>query len=103
MLGDFNLSNLLAVAGVLGALSGDIQKWLIALNAAKPAVGRMHKFSANEKATVVKCTNTLFQIELGKEVKGVKVGITYTNLEYFSPKLKEYIVRKKITRLEFLK
>ena len=42
-------------------------------------------------------------IELGKEVKGVKVGITYTNLEYFSPKLKEYIVRKKITRLEFLK
>ena len=42
-------------------------------------------------------------IELGKEVKGVKVGITYTNLEYFSPKLKEYIVRKKITGLEFLK
>ena len=42
-------------------------------------------------------------IELGKEVKGVKVGITYTNLEYFSPKLKEHIVRKKITRLEFLK
>ncbi|TCP26901.1 hypothetical protein EV195_102243 [Tenacibaculum skagerrakense] len=41
-------------------------------------------------------------IELGKEVKGVKVGITYTNLEYFSPKLKKYIVRKKITRLEFL-
>lgn len=42
-------------------------------------------------------------IELGKEVKGIKVGVSYTNLEYFSPKLKEYIVRKKITRLEFLK
>ncbi|MFY7671561.1 hypothetical protein ACOSP6_10805 [Tenacibaculum sp. MEBiC06402] len=41
-------------------------------------------------------------IELDKDVKGVKVGVSYTNLEYFSPKLKEYIVRKKITRLEFL-
>lgn len=41
-------------------------------------------------------------IDLGKDVKGVQVRVAYTNLEYFSPKLKEYIVRKKITRLEFL-
>ncbi|MCH2031995.1 MAG: hypothetical protein MK202_03140 [Tenacibaculum sp.] len=41
-------------------------------------------------------------IDLGNDVKGTKVGVSYTNLEYFSPKLKEYIVRKKITRLEFL-
>ena len=35
-------------------------------------------------------------------VKGKKVNVTYENIEFFSPKLKEYITRKKITKIEFL-
>ncbi|MCW9029652.1 MAG: UDP-N-acetylmuramoyl-L-alanyl-D-glutamate--2,6-diaminopimelate ligase [Kangiella sp.] len=53
LLGHFNLSNLLAVAGSLGVLFGDISKWIVALNAAKAVPGRMQSFSASGKATVV--------------------------------------------------
>lgn len=53
LLGDFNLSNLLAVAGVLGATIGDMNKWLIALNASQPVVGRMQSFIKPEKPMVV--------------------------------------------------
>ncbi|NVJ65589.1 MAG: UDP-N-acetylmuramoyl-L-alanyl-D-glutamate--2,6-diaminopimelate ligase [Gammaproteobacteria bacterium] len=53
LLGDFNLSNLLAVAGILGALQGDLHKWLVALNAAKPVMGRMQQFSKDGLATLV--------------------------------------------------
>ncbi len=53
LLGDFNLSNLLAVAGVLGALLGDIHKWIVALNGAKPVIGRMQQFSNGQEATLV--------------------------------------------------
>ena len=41
-------------------------------------------------------------IELEKKAKGKSVKVSYENIEYFSPKLKEYIVRKKITKVEFL-
>lgn len=34
--------------------------------------------------------------------KGKQVKLFFENVELFSPKLKEYIVRKKITKLEFL-
>lgn len=53
LLGDFNLSNLLAVAGVLGVLLGDAHKWLVALNATKPVLGRMQQFSKETLATLV--------------------------------------------------
>lgn len=53
LLGDFNLSNILAVASVLGALTGDIHKWIIALNAAKAVTGRMQHFSTLNKPSVV--------------------------------------------------
>lgn len=53
LLGDFNLSNLLAVAGVLGATIGDMNKWLIGLNAAQPVVGRMQSFVQTDKPMVV--------------------------------------------------
>ena len=36
-------------------------------------------------------------------VKGMKVKITYKNIEWYSPKIKEYIARKEITGIEFLK
>ncbi len=53
LLGDFNVSNLLAVASVLGALQGDIHKWLVALNAAKPVIGRMQQFTKENLAALV--------------------------------------------------
>lgn len=53
LLGNFNLSNLMAVAGALGVMLGDSQKWIIALNSAKAVPGRMQKFSAAGKPTVV--------------------------------------------------
>ncbi|MRX27427.1 UDP-N-acetylmuramoyl-L-alanyl-D-glutamate--2,6-diaminopimelate ligase [Kangiella sp. HZ709] len=53
LLGDFNLSNLLAVAGILGSIEGDLNKFLVALNAAKPVKGRMQQFSCKNAATFV--------------------------------------------------
>ncbi|WP_417446905.1 UDP-N-acetylmuramoyl-L-alanyl-D-glutamate--2,6-diaminopimelate ligase [Kangiella sp.] len=53
LLGHFNLSNLLAVAASLGEMFGDIDKWIVALNAAKAVPGRMQNFTASSKATVV--------------------------------------------------
>ncbi len=53
LLGHFNLANLLAVSGALGELFGDINKWIVALNAAKAVPGRMQNFTASGKATVV--------------------------------------------------
>lgn len=53
LLGHFNLSNLLAVASALGFLFGDINKWIVALNAAKAVPGRMQSFTKAGKATVV--------------------------------------------------
>ena len=53
LIGEFNVSNLLAVAGTLGALFGDINRWIVALNEAKAVPGRMHKFSGENKATVI--------------------------------------------------
>lgn len=41
-------------------------------------------------------------IELEDKSKGKKVEVSYKNIEFFSPKLKEYIVKKTITKLEFL-
>ncbi|MFD0993047.1 hypothetical protein [Tenacibaculum geojense] len=38
-------------------------------------------------------------IEKYNKVKGTEVQVYYKNLEVFSPKLKEYIVRKKISKL----
>lgn len=53
LLGHFNLSNLLAVTGALGVLFGDINRWIVALNAAKAVPGRMQSFAAPGKPTVV--------------------------------------------------
>lgn len=53
LLGQFNLSNLMAVAGALGVMLGDSHKWIIALNSANPVPGRMQQFSAPGKPTVV--------------------------------------------------
>ncbi|GAA0200259.1 UDP-N-acetylmuramoyl-L-alanyl-D-glutamate--2,6-diaminopimelate ligase [Kangiella japonica] len=53
LLGQFNLSNLMAVAGALGAMLGDSNKWIVALNSARSVPGRMHQFNAKDKATVV--------------------------------------------------
>lgn len=53
LLGQFNLSNLMAVAGALGAMLGDSNKWIVALNSARSVPGRMHQFNADGKATVV--------------------------------------------------
>lgn len=53
LLGKFNLSNLMAVAGALGVMLGDSHKWIVALNSAHAVPGRMQKFSAPSKATVV--------------------------------------------------
>ena len=41
-------------------------------------------------------------LELGKKAKGKKVKVFYEDIEYFSPKLQEYIVRKKVSKVEFL-
>lgn len=53
LLGQFNLSNLMAVAGALGVMLGDSHKWIVALNSAHAVPGRMQKFSAPGKPTVV--------------------------------------------------
>ncbi|WP_251358012.1 UDP-N-acetylmuramoyl-L-alanyl-D-glutamate--2,6-diaminopimelate ligase [Kangiella sp. TOML190] len=53
LLGDFNLSNLLAVAAILGCLNGDLHKWIVALNGVKPVLGRMQQFAKADKATLV--------------------------------------------------
>ncbi|GAA4363190.1 UDP-N-acetylmuramoyl-L-alanyl-D-glutamate--2,6-diaminopimelate ligase [Kangiella marina] len=53
LLGDFNLSNLMAVAGALGVMLGDSHKWIVALNSANAVPGRMQQFSAHDKPTVV--------------------------------------------------
>ncbi|WP_223669460.1 UDP-N-acetylmuramoyl-L-alanyl-D-glutamate--2,6-diaminopimelate ligase [Kangiella shandongensis] len=53
LLGQFNLSNLMAVAGALGVMLGDSHKWIVALNSAHAVPGRMQKFSATGKPTVV--------------------------------------------------
>ncbi len=53
LLGDFNLSNLLAVTGILGVLFGDVHKWIVALNGAKAATGRMQRFTKEGLATLV--------------------------------------------------
>ena len=53
LLGQFNLSNLMAVAGALGVMLGDSHKWIIALNSADAVPGRMQQFSAENKPTVV--------------------------------------------------
>ena len=53
LLGQFNLSNLMAVAGALGVMLGDSHKWIIALNSADAVPGRMQQFSADSKPTVV--------------------------------------------------
>ena len=37
-----------------------------------------------------------------KKIKNLKVNLSYKNVELFSPKLKEYIVRKQITKIEYL-
>ena len=37
-----------------------------------------------------------------ENVKGIKVRLTYSNLELYSPQLKEYIVRKQISKIEYL-
>ncbi len=36
------------------------------------------------------------------KIKNLKVKVSYKNLEIYSPKLKEYIVRKQITKIEYL-
>lgn len=41
-------------------------------------------------------------LELDGKVKGKSVKVFFENIEFFSPKMQEYIVRKKITKLEFL-
>ena len=53
LLGQFNLSNLMAVAGALGIMLGDSNKWIVALNSALAVPGRMQKFKVSNKATVV--------------------------------------------------
>lgn len=53
LLGQFNLSNLMAVAGALGVMLGDSHKWIVALNSAHAVPGRMEQFVAPGKATVV--------------------------------------------------
>ncbi|MGB0892730.1 MAG: hypothetical protein ACPGUU_10285 [Flavobacteriaceae bacterium] len=37
-----------------------------------------------------------------KRIKNLKVKVSYNNIEMFSPKLQEYIIRKKITKIEYL-
>ena len=37
-----------------------------------------------------------------KNIKNLKVRILYTNVEMFSPKLQEYVIRKQITKIEYL-
>ena len=37
-----------------------------------------------------------------KKPKNLKVEVTYINVEIYSPKLKEYVVRKQITGIEYL-
>lgn len=41
-------------------------------------------------------------LDLDKKALKKKVKVYYSNMEFFSPKLKEYVIRKKITKLEFL-
>ncbi|AOE50470.1 UDP-N-acetylmuramoyl-L-alanyl-D-glutamate--2,6-diaminopimelate ligase [Kangiella sediminilitoris] len=53
LLGQFNLSNIMAVAGALGAMLGDSHKWIVALNSANSVPGRMQKFSGTGKPTIV--------------------------------------------------
>ena len=53
LLGHFNLANLLAVAAALGALFGDIQKWIVGLNAVKAVPGRMQQLGGGEQPLVV--------------------------------------------------
>ena len=37
-----------------------------------------------------------------RKVKKIKVKVSYKNIEVYSPKLKEYIIRKQITEIEYL-
>ena len=37
-----------------------------------------------------------------KKIKNLKVKLSYINVELYSPKLKEYIVRKQISKIEYL-
>lgn len=37
-----------------------------------------------------------------KRPKNLKVNVSYVNVEIYSPKLKEYVVRKQITEIEYL-
>tara|TARA_R110002073_G_scaffold15953_2_gene62076 strand:- start:5609 stop:6229 length:621 start_codon:yes stop_codon:yes gene_type:complete len=37
-----------------------------------------------------------------RKVKNIKVKVSYKNIEVYSPKLKEYIVRKQVTEIEYL-
>jgi len=51
--GEFNVSNLLAVAGVLKALKWDDEKITIALSGATPVPGRMERFGHDKQGPVV--------------------------------------------------
>ena len=37
-----------------------------------------------------------------ERIKGIKVKLTYINIEIYSPQLNEYIVRKQISKIEYL-
>ena len=37
-----------------------------------------------------------------KKIKNLKVKLSYINVELYSPKLKEYIVRKQVSKIEYL-
>ena len=39
---------------------------------------------------------------ISKNIKNLKVKVSYTTIELYSPKLKEYIVRKQISKIEYL-
>ncbi len=79
--------------------------------------GKIKKVSGNELYVIeVKETSGMTQkllwlsnfegsdqlLALGKKRRGKSVRIFYENIEYFSPKLQEYIIRKKVLKVEFL-
>ena len=80
------------IEGELQSVSGD-ELSIITL---KDISGKMQKFvwlenfSGSEK------------IINSESINGLKVSVLYENIEIYSPQLKEYIVRKKITKIEYL-
>ena len=81
-----------AVEGELSSITGDE----ISKVSLKDSKGKTQKFIwLNNFEGSDELINT-------ESIKGLRVKISYKNVEIYSPKLKEYIVKKQISKIEYL-